>query len=380
MPTMIAAESERGSAFETLGELVGRASGAVGPAWFTSVMGTGILAIGIAISPVHVTGGTVAARTLFAVDLALFVLFAALFAGRLIGRPGTLAATFSDANVAQAWGAPPMAAFTVCVGLLRIGPALFGRPACVASAQVLWIAGAALSLASAFVVPYLMFTRHQVTTQGTFGSWLLPVVPPIVASVPAALLLPTWPDALAGSMLAIAYAMLGAGVVLAAILIAIFYARLLFHKVPAPALVPTMWIVVGPLGQSVAGFLALGRAAHLVWPELAHGLAVAGLAYGLVVWGFGAYWLAMAIAVTLRAVRLRMPFSLGWWAFTFPVGTLTVGTYGLYDATRAPLFLVAGAGLLSLLGAMWSLVAYRSLGHAAASLARGAKPLAAVAA
>ncbi len=342
-------------------------------------MGTGILAICASISPVRFPGLAEIGRALFLVDLALFVAFAVLLAVRLIRSPETLGATLVDVDVAQAWGAPPMAAFTVAVGLLRIGPAFFGEPACNAAAQVLWIAGAAISIASAFVVPYMMFTQHELTTKGTYGSWLLPVVPPIVASVPAALLLPTWPHAIAGSMLALAYGLLGIGVVLAGILIVIFYSRLLFDNVPSPALVPTMWIVVGPLGQSVAGFLALGSVAHLVWPEFAHGLLAAGLAYALVIWGFGTYWLAMAIVVTLRAVRLRMPFTLGWWAFTFPVGTLTAGTYGLYGATHAAIFLVAGAGTLALLAAMWALVTYRSLGHIVASFAELAESRPAVA-
>ena len=348
------------------------ADASVGPAWFTSVMGTGILAICAFVSPLPSPALLAIGRVLFLADVALFACFVALFALRLVRRPATLRESLNDVARAQTWGAPPMACFTIAVGFLRVGPTVVDAALCVTIAQALWIVGAVMSVAIALLVPFLMFTKHDVSIETTYGSWLLPVVPPIVASVPAALLAETWPLALRSSILAAAYALLGIGIILAAILIVIFYSRLLYTKVPQPALVPTMWLVLGPLGQSVAGFIALGIASAGVWPSLAGGLLSAALAYGVLVWGFGTYWLAMAVAVTVRAVRLKMPFSLGWWAFTFPVGTMTSGTYGLYALTHAPVFLAFGAAYLMLLAAMWSVVAARSIRHAASSLPAGA--------
>jgi len=348
------------------------AEASVGPAWFTSVMGTGILAICAFISPLQMPPLRTAGVALFCIDVVLFAIFSALLAERLVRRPATLRQSLSDVAKAQAWGAPPMACFTVAVGFLRIGTTFLDPATCVAVAQMLWIVGALGSVASAFVVPFLMFTTHELSLENTYGSWLLPVVPPIVASVPAALLLHTWPLAVQGSMLAVAYALLGIGVLLAAILIVIFYSRLLYGKVPAPAFVPTMWLVLGPLGQSIAGFIALGTVASAAWPALGHGLFIAGLAYGVVVWGFGTYWFAMAGAVTLRAIARAMPFTLGWWAFTFPVGTMTAGTYALYGITRAPIFLGFGALYLALLAIFWTIVVAHSLRHARTSLVAAA--------
>ena len=332
-----------------------------GPGWFTSVMGTGILAITLTLAPVELPLLAQLGRILFALDVALFAAFIALWAIGLVMRPSSALESLADPVRAQTWGAPPMACFTVAVDFLRIADSVMSPALCISIAQVLFIAGVVLSLWSAFLVPFLMFTRHELNQERAFGSWLLPVVPPIVASVPAALLSPTWPEPLLASMLGMAYALLGLGIALAAIIIVVFYTRLLFHKVPEGALVPTMWIVVGPLGQSVAGIIALGIAAQDIWPHVGHGLFVAGVAFGLLVWGFGVYWLAMALAVTIRAAFEKLPFTLGWWAFTFPVGTLTSGSYGLYAATHAAVFGVVGLALLALLGTMWSLVAMHSL-------------------
>lgn len=340
----------------------------VGPSWFTSVMGTGILGICLAIAPIHLPLLRCAAVGLFGLDVVMFVAITALWLIQIAKSREALLRSLAEPGQAQAWGAPPMACFTVAVGLLKVGTLIAPDAPCIAIAQALWIAGVILSLFSAFYVPFLMFTLHQLVPERAYGSWLLPVVPPIVASVPAALLLESWPVAVRSSMLGFAYALLGLGVALAAIIIVVFYTRLLFHKVPEAAFVPTTWIVVGPLGQSVAGIIALGGAAAGVWPHYAQGLLVAGLVYGVMIWGFGVYWLAMALAVTLRAALQNLPFNLGWWAFTFPVGTLTSGSFGLYDVTAAPLFSVVGIALLALLATMWGLVALRSARLAMASV------------
>jgi C4-dicarboxylate transporter/malic acid transport protein len=324
-------------------------------------MGTGILAICVTISPVPIPFGHAFGVALWSVAAMLFALFAALWIVSTVRTPKVLVAILRDPVKAQVLGAPPMACFTIAVGFLRIGQTFLPLDLCIAAAQCLFCVGVVGSIASVFAVPYLMFTHHELSSEKMYGSWLLPVVPPIVASVPAALLSPTWPQVIRGDMLALAYALLGIGVILAAIIVGIFYSRLTIHKVPEGALVTTMWLVVGPLGQSIAGMVALGSVAGAVWPDLGHGLAMAGLAYGVLVWGFAMYWLAMAVALTVRAARKHLPFNLSWWAFTFPVGVLTAGTDALFLQTQAHIFGIVSVVLLTLLATMWSLVALKTL-------------------
>jgi tellurite resistance protein TehA-like permease len=107
--------------------------------------------------------------------------------------------------------------------------------------------------------------------------------------------------------------------------------------------------------------IALGTVAPTVWPAVGNGLATVALAYGVLVWGFAIYWLLMSIALTVRGYRHGLPFTLGWWAFTFPVGVLTAGTDALFAQTHAALFAVAATLLLTLLATMWSLVASQTI-------------------
>ena len=95
-------------------------------------------------------------------------------------------------------------------------------------------------------------------------------------------------------------------------------------------MVPTLWIVLGPLGQSITAANLLGGVARLALPApYATAFAAFGVVYGVPVWGFAALWAALATALTVRAAPGRLPFSLTWWSFTFPVGTCVTGTIAL---------------------------------------------------
>ncbi len=47
-------------------------------------------------------------------------------------------------------------------------------------------------------------------------------------------------------------------------------------------------------------------------------------------WGFGLWWLAAAVLLLGGYLRRgRLPFGIGWWAFTFPLGAYTASTLAL---------------------------------------------------
>lgn len=121
---------------------------------------------------------------------------------------------------------------------------------------------------------------------------------------------------------------------------------------------PTLWIVLGPLGQSVTAAGNLGtQAAHVLPEPYAAGAAVFALLYGVPTWGFAMMWLALAAAVTIRTARHRLPFALTWWSFTFPVGTCVTGTIALAARSHADVLRGASVVLYVLLLTAWLVVA-----------------------
>jgi len=121
------------------------------------------------------------------------------------------------------------------------------------------------------------------------------------------------------------------------------------------------WIVLGPLGQSITAVGLLGNAAHAVMPEPYSTLMQAtAVLYGMPVWGFAVIWLLLATQITLPTARHHLPFSLTWWSFTFPVGTLVTGTSQLALHTHATFLTWASVGLYALLIGAWLTVATRT--------------------
>ena len=99
---------------------------------------------------------------------------------------------------------------------------------------------------------------------------------------------------------------------------------------------------LGPLGQGMTAAGLLGtNAALAVQPDLADGMAIFSILFGVPVWGFCVLWIALATALTVRTLRRGMPFALTWWSLTFPVGTFVTGTTQLAIHTDLPAFRIA---------------------------------------
>ena len=283
-----------------------------------------------------------------------------------------------DPVMVQFYGAPPMALLTVGAGALLLGPAVIGAHAALVMDAVLWPLGTLGGLASSLAVPYLMFTRLRAAPDAAFGGWLMPVVPPMVSAATGALLIPHLPAGqLRLTLLLACYAMFGISLVASMMVITQLWQRMVRHSIGPAAMVPTLWIVLGPLGQSITAASLLGAAARLALPSpYGPAFQALGLVYGVPVWGFAVLWTALATAITIRAARAHLPFSLTWWSFTFPVGTLVTGTTGLALHTGAGLFRWAAAGLYLVLVAAWAVVSVRTVaGTWRGSLLRAAPPV-----
>ncbi len=190
----------------------------------------------------------------------------------------------------------------------------------------------------------------------------MPVVPPMVSAASGALLISHIgsPSGRA-TLLYGCYAMFGMSLVAALIIITMIWSRLAHYGSSGSTRVPTLWIVLGPLGQSMTAAGLLGAQAHLaVAAPIASALNTMAILYGVPVFGFVILWAALAGALTIRAHRRQMGFALTWWSFTFPVGTCVTGTTQLALHTGLPAFrwaaVIAYAGLLS----AWLTVAIRT--------------------
>ena len=348
---------------------------APGPAWFGSVMGTAILATLLQLVAGHVHGGVLASRVLLVVAWALLIGLTAAFARRCLADTTTLRDSLHGLVPMAQWG-------MVSMGLLAVGSATstvlpVWAPALAATAwavdAVTWVAGSTLgfALAVGFAVRLVRREPGEPTTV-----WGLAVVPPMVTATTGAALAAQTDDVLRAAVLLVAIAGFAIALCLGGIVFGVAYHHH-WRVAPVPLAASTSaWIPLGIVGQSVAAAQALtvelrsdltaDAGAALV--AVAHGYGVAMLVLGvpLVAW---------AARVTARGFRRGMPFSPGWWAMTFPVGTIALGAHLLgQGAGWAWADVIATVALVTLAGT-WPLCALASAravvsGRAALSASR----------
>lgn len=333
------------------------------PNWFASIMGTGIVATSAATLPVQFPGLRTGATVVWAFASILLVLLIAATVVHWIKHRQRAMSHHNNPVMAHFYGAPAMALLTIGAGTLLLGKDVLGESLAVHIDLVLWSAGTVMGLVTAAAVPYLLFTRHETTAASAFGGWLMPIVPPMVSASTGALLIPHIPAGeLRETFLMACYAMFGITLIAAAIIITLIWSRLATHKIGALAAVPTLWIVLGPLGQSVTAANLLGGNAHLAVPDpLASTLEMFGILYGVPVMGFALIWGAVVIAITVHAARQGLPFTLTWWSFIFPVGTVVTGLTGLSVHTHLSVFTVSAVVLFVLLVLAWILVTIKTI-------------------
>jgi C4-dicarboxylate transporter/malic acid transport protein len=340
----------------------------LGPNWFASVMGTGIVANAAVTLPLQFTGLRAAATVVWAVASIALLGLTAAWAVHWLRHRRTALGHAANPVMAQFYGAPPMALLTVGAGTLLLGRDVLGEALAVDIDRTLWTLGTVAGLASAVAIPYLMFTRHDLATDSIFGGWLMPVVPPMVSAATGALLVPY---AAAGqarlTLLLACYAMFGLSLIASMIVTTLVWYRLAMHKLGPAATVPTVWIVLGWLGQSITAASLLGGVAHLALPApYATAFEAFALVYGLPVFGFALLWIALALALTIRTARAHLPFSLTWWSFTFPVGTVVTGTSALALHTGSVVLQTLAVAFYAGLVGAWATVATRTVrGHLA---------------
>jgi C4-dicarboxylate transporter/malic acid transport protein len=344
------------------------------PNWFGATMGTGILAVALAALPGAASWVRTAGEALWLLDIALFALFAALYGARWAIFPREAAAIFRHPVMSMFLGCIPMGLATIVNGLVIYGRARFGEGA-VELAQAFWIVDAVMALACGVTVPFAMVTGQDHRLERMTAVWLLPLVACEVAAASAAVVAPTIGDpSLKLTLIAAGYVLWGCSVPASLSILAILMLRLVLHKLPPAEMAASAWLPLGPIGTGALGLAALGSAAG----DALHGTPLqmlgdiaryGGLIGALPLWGYGAWWIGLALLTTARHARLGMAFNLGWWAYVFPLGVYTVATLKLSAGLGLPVFAVIGQALTACLVLVWATVA----GLTVLSLARPAR-------
>ena len=336
------------------------------PNWFAATMGTGVLALALAQLPVHIPGLRAFAEGLWLFNIGLFILFSVLYGARWMLYVDEARRIFGHSTVSMFFGTIPMGLATIINGFLVFGVPRWGGEM-VQVAEVLWWIDVAMALGCGVLIPYLMFTRQDHSIDQMTAVWLLPVVAAEVAAASGGLLAPYLTDTAAQfHVLITSYVLWAFSVPVAFSILTILILRMALHKLPHESMAASSWLALGPIGTGALGLLLLGADAPAIFAanglarigEIAEGL---GLISGVILWGVGLWWIVIAALITIRYFRSGIPFNLGWWGFTFPLGVYSLATLRLGSMLQLTFFDVAGCVLVVALALMWLLVGTRTV-------------------
>lgn len=307
------------------------------PAAFTAVMGTGVLAIATLEMSRIAAWLYWAAQVLNIFNFVLFGILAVIAFISWTKNFHTLRATFEQPDSSSLYAACGLAILVLAAQALRFG---FGE--CVS--LFIWWCGALVTLSFNFGM-LLRFFLHR-------GTDLIHVGPVIFVPIAGLVVIPVAGTAVSAYLtgwareLAIVICLVGIGGGLA-LYMGLFAMVLQRHLLAMPLpdqLLPTLWIHVAPLGW---GGVSLVGFARFILPGQ---FAPTALFMALLLFGAAFWWLIMSALICLRAVAIRkLSFSLAWWSFIFPIGSITILANCLDFSLMQKLFPI----LWGLLGLLW---------------------------
>ena len=335
------------------------------PNWFTVSMGTGVVALIVSEFPMLKAFTWQLGTGLWYFNILLFVLFSVLYGLRWAFYPHEAKQIFQHPSMSLFLGTIPMALATILNGFLKYGQPIYGDTA-VQIAQTLWYADVVLALLVAWAVPFAMYRHQEHALQQMTAVWLLPIVACEVAASSGGLLLGHLAaDTHAVAILLGSYVLWGVSVLPAFAILTILMLRLVLHKLPEKELAVSSWLALGPIGTAALALLVLGHQAPMLMASL--GLAQlgqlfqqAGILASLILLGFGLWWLGIAVLTTLHHAKQDLPFNLGWWGLTFPLGVYTLAILTLAQQLNLVFLYAVGYAFAAILMLLWSLVATKT--------------------
>jgi len=334
------------------------------PAWFTSVMGTGVVSVALWQFGQELDWLRPLGLLVYVITLIMLVGLLAVWLVKALRFPQAVVKDLHHPVFSQMLPTLPIAMLVTAFASLEVGPALWGEATANALAQGLYLLGAPLIFLVGVLVAFVVFNRLELTLEQATGAWFIPPVSALLVPLVGGLLLPSFPVAWQKELWLWNGLFLGVGLLLFIFVLTTFLQRLYAHGRLNPHFLPSLWIGLAPVGLAILApwrWLEGGVAAGLAPESWLSALPVLGVA----MWGLGGWWFVLSLLVLLDTLlveerRAEFHFAPGWWGFVFPLGAFTLSTLALGRAWESVMLaLFAWALLLTLLG-LWLVVIVRS--------------------
>jgi len=313
------------------------------PSWFAAVMGTGILAVTSLFYSQYVP-------VLKDVAVLLFYFNVILFFVLLI--PWTLRWFLYTKEALSDLNHPILSNFyaTIAIAMLVLSAnfSIIGENVFIG--EIFWFVGVALTIFFGLLSPFIMFKGEHVTMDHINPAWFIPPVGLIVIPIPGSFMIAQYSGFIRELVIFLNYFGWGAGFFIYMALCAICMHRFILRRPLPNTLAPTIWINLGPIGAGTVALINLVNHSEFITVKEPFWV------FGLLFWGFGIWWVLIAIAMTFYYMRkMKLPYALSWWAFTFPLGAYVAASHSVATTFHLEIVDLIGFGLYLLLVFLWSI-------------------------
>lgn len=301
-------------------------------------MNAGVLGEVLHQFPYQFNGHGVLATIFFLFALVLFILFTILLLLRLAWFKGEayaeLTATAGDIVFVPCWAISFMT-LTGSVGLI-VSTSTWGGYDFTIVAYVMWWFVSLWNLSILFWA-FTVIIRNGLAKQGTDRISFAIIIPAVSVSTLALTggLITAYSTGmttnLAIPVIILSFNFAGIGILLGVILSCTLLQDLLENGWPAPGQITTLFILVGPMGQSAAALVVLGSAAStsgyfglyntgaFLTAQSAQALSSACTLTALLLSGLGTIWVMLALIGMIDcALQKKLTWTLSWNAIIFP--------------------------------------------------------------
>jgi C4-dicarboxylate transporter/malic acid transport protein len=323
------------------------------PSWFAVVMGTGGL------GNVFFNWGTevtmLCGQVLAALAALLYLVIVPLWLLRWVLCPEDVKRDLHDPITVNFFVTSGVGTVIIATNIHNIWSQFLTRETVFALTFTLWLVACALVIAcTAYTSSRLLFHETDPLPETMNFSWIMAPLGFMSLLLIGNPILRVSLELRASWSLSI-YLMnglcLGVGFFLFLFFGTVIFVRLINHPLPPAGQTPTFGILLAAPGLVVNALLDLGTNADLM--GLFDGRGVLGLA-ALAVWGFGFWVVAVILLICGHWLRRGgIPFSLGWWAFIFPLAAYTIGSQKIAVQYAAPLTFGYTVFLTALLTLVW---------------------------
>lgn len=190
------------------------------------------------------------------------------------------------------------------------------------AAHILWLAGIVLHLAFTLYVMSVWIHHDRFEIHHINPAWFIPVVGNVLVPITGTAL----------GYAEVSWFFFSIGIVFWVVLFSIIFNRVLFHQALPEKLMPTLFILIAP---PAVGFLS-------------YSTLIGGIDSFARVLYYTALFLTLLLLTQLPRFA-KLQFFLSWWAYSFPLAAITIGSMKMSELTHIPGFFYLSWTLLGLL-------------------------------